>query len=131
MKIQEKINYIQEFADKHDLTFDQEGECGFGRECVGLLRGGIYVDYNPTDSVNYDEIPHLSSDDHYKMTPPNAYHKHNCMAVLGRGDSAISELYDWVIALEERNVRFETFSTGASGLQALISGTHGTAAVID
>lgn len=131
MKIQEKVNYIQKFADKYDLIFDQEGECGFGRQCVGLLRGDKYIDYNPVDLLKYQEIPELSSDDHYEITPPNAYHKHSCIAVLGRGDDAVSELYDWVKALEERNVRFETFSTGATGLQAIMSGTHGTAAVID
>ena len=47
---------IQEFANRFKLIFEEEGECGFCRECVGLTNGNNYVEYNPTDRVNYDYI---------------------------------------------------------------------------
>ena len=28
---------IHAFANEHKLIFEDEGECGIGRECVGLL----------------------------------------------------------------------------------------------
>lgn len=29
-------------------------------------------------------------------TPEDAYHKHECVAVLGRGENAESQLYEWL-----------------------------------
>ena len=39
---------IQEFANRFKLIFEDKGECGFGRECVGLTSVTNYVDYNPS-----------------------------------------------------------------------------------
>jgi hypothetical protein len=113
---------IQEFASKHNLIFEEEGECGFGRECVGLTIGGSYVGYKPTDNVNYDYIEGF-----YDIAPFDAYHKHNCIAVLGRGDDAILQLSDWVDKLNEIGVKVDKYPTGATGLQAVISGVFGNA----
>lgn len=121
-----KLN-IQEFANKHKLIFEDEGECGFGRECVGLLSGSNYVDYNPTNSVDYNYIEEFYDKRFYEITPENAYHKHDCIAVLGRGDDAIRELSDWVDRLNEIGVKVEKYPTGATGLQAMISGVYGNA----
>jgi hypothetical protein len=40
--------------------------------------------------------------------PPNgvdAYHKHDCLAVLGRGDEAVDGLYRWVAKIRENDGR--------------------------
>ena len=115
---------IQEFANRFKLIFEEEGLCGFGRECVGLTNGNNYVDYNPTDSVNYDYIKEFYNDKFYDIAPADAYHKHNCLAVLGRGEISIRQLADWVDKLNEMGAVVEKYATGATGLQAMISGTH-------
>ena len=115
---------IQEFANRFKLIFEEEGECGFGRECVGLTNGNNYVDYNPTDSVNCDYIKEFYNDKFYDIAPADAYHKHNCLAVLGRGEKSIRQLADWVDKLNEMGAVVEIYATGATGLQAMISGTH-------
>lgn len=123
--MEQYIKNIQEFANTHKLIFEREGECGFGRECVGLLHGDNYVDYNPTDSVSYEPIKEFEDDRLYAIAPPLAYHKHNCLAVLGRGEKSIKQLSDWVDSLKELNVTIETYKTGATGVQAIVSGVFG------
>lgn len=113
---------IQEFANRFKLIFEDEGECGFGRECVGLTNGNNYVDYNPTSADSFNYIEGFFDERFFNIIPPDAYHKHNCLAVLGRGDDAIRQLSDWVDKLNELGAVVETYETGATGLQALISG---------
>lgn len=120
---------IQEFANKHKVIFEDEGECGFGRECVGLMRGEKWVDYNPTDSVKYEPIEEMNDERMYDIAPSNAYHKHDCIAVLGRGEDAIRELSDWVDGMKDLNVELKEFATGATGIQAMLSGVVGYAFV--
>lgn len=79
----------------------------------------VYPDYDYPEGF-YNEI-------FDKIKPPNAYHKHDCVVVLGRGDEAIRELSDWVDDLRKLNVVVDTYSTGAEGLQAIISRTTGKA----
>jgi len=122
--IEECKSNIQEFANRFKLIFEDEGECGFGRECVGLTNGSNYVEYNPTDSVNYDYIKGFYDERFYDITPPDAYHKHTCIAVLGRGDNAIRQLSDWVDRLTEIGVVVEKYATGATGIQAMVSGVY-------
>lgn len=121
-----RIN-IQEFANKHKIIFDDEGECGFGRECVGLTNGNNWVDYNPTSYPDISYVEGFFDERFFDITPENAYHKHNCIAVLGRGDSAIIELSEWIDKLNEIGVTVEKYKTGATGIQAMISGLFGTA----
>lgn len=122
--IEEHKANIQEFANRFKLIFEEEGECGFGRECVGLTNGSNYVDYNPTDSVSYDYIEGFYNEKLYDIAPQNAYHKHNCLVVLGREESSIIELSEWVDKLNELGAVVEKYATGATGIQAMLSGTH-------
>ena len=119
------------FANEHKVFFDEEGECGFGRLCVGF-RDGNWIDYNPTHDATYELIPDADSGE--LVWPPdgvNAYHKHDCMAVLGRGDEAVIGLARWVLSLEAAgSVEMVKFQTGAIGDQALISGLIGRAVVV-
>ena len=115
---------IQEFANRFKLIFEDEGECGFGRECVGLTNGNNWVDYNPTHSETYEYIEGFYDERFYDIAPEDAYHKHNCLAVLGRGENAIRQLSEWVDKLNELGAVVEQFETGATGIQAMFSGTH-------
>ena len=113
---------IQEFANRFKLIFEDKGECGFGRECVGLTSGTNYVDYNPICEPNYDYVEGFYDERLYNIAPEKAYHKHNCLAVLGRDDDSIRQLSEWVDKLNELGAVVEKYKTGATGLQAIISG---------
>jgi hypothetical protein len=41
------VDVCNEFALKHKVIFEEDGEVGMGRPCVGFVRGDGYVDYNP------------------------------------------------------------------------------------
>jgi hypothetical protein len=81
---------LRRWATEHGAVLDLEGECGFGRECVGISVGHQWLDYAAEPSL----APPPS-------VAPNAYHKHECLAVLGRGDGAIHQLFEWVMFIEE------------------------------
>jgi len=118
---------LQEFANKHKLIFEDRGEVGFGRSCVGFLhRAGGYVEYNPTRSKSWEYI--WPSDPRLRAPKgtPDAYHKHDCMAVLVRGedyDAALKQLSAWVEHLEAQGeLEVVDYETGALGMQAILTG---------
>lgn len=86
----DKIAWMATWAAKNGCALELEGECGFGRECVGITKNGSYPDY--ADWLADDDGPPKGM-----PTPPNAYHKHPCVAVLGRGESAEAQLYEWLM----------------------------------
>jgi len=113
----------QVFANKHKVIFEDEGECGFGRECVGFNYGGAWVDHNPYHRETYDPIPEFACPDAEAPEGVDFYHKHDCLAVLGRGDKAIIQLAQWVRHMEAQGeVEIVEYETGAVGVQAIISG---------
>ena len=123
MNVDEAREICQVFANKHKVIFDDEGECGFGRECVGFNYGGAWVDHNPYDHGTYDEIPEYVCEVAYPPNGVDAYHKHDCLAVLGRGDDAIMQLAKWVQHMEEAGeVEIVEYATGATGMQAMLTG---------
>lgn len=123
----------QRFAGEHKLVFTEAGTVGFGRLCVGFGNDDNYLEYNPRSSGgSFDEIwPHDRRLSPPRDLTPNAYHKHNCFAVLVEDDDydkAIEELAAWVQHLERQGkVEVCHYETGASGIQALFSGTMGRA----
>lgn len=126
----------ERFAIKHKVIFDDEGECGFGRKCVGFRDGGKWIDHNPCKSDgNYEPIKELACDACYAPSDVNSYHKHNCLAVLGRGlgrgDEAVIGLAKWVMKLEAAGeVKIVEYETGATGIQALLSGVCARAVMV-
>lgn len=120
--IEEHKENIQEFANRFKLIFEEKGECGFGRDCVGLTNGSNYVDYNPTSEPNYEYVKEFYDERFFDIVPENAYHKHNCLAVLGHGESSIIELSEWIDKLNELGAVVEKYKTGATGIQAILSG---------
>ena len=125
--IEDHKSNIIEFCTRFHLEFKEEGEVGFGRKCVGILHGDNYVDYNPMKHPDYEYIAEFKDERLYDIAPEDAYHKHNCIAVLGSGDEAIVQLSEWVDALNELGVTVERYSTGAEGIQAMITGYYGYA----
>lgn len=115
---------IQEFANRFKLIFEDEGECGFGRECVGLMKNTNWVNYNPINMETYENIEEFYDERLYEIAPEDAYHKHNCLAVLGRGEKAIRQLSEWVDKLNDLGATIEQYETGATGMQAMFSGVY-------
>lgn len=122
----------ESFALKHKVIFDEEGECGFGRECVGFRDGTKWIDHNPyTYDDSYTQIKELACEDCYAPEGVRSYHKHNCLAVLGRGDEAIIGLAKWVLKMESAGeVKIVEYETGATGMQALFSGIYSRAVIV-
>lgn len=94
----EHVLFLTNWAAKHgaDVTFN--GTCGFGRECVGVLIGGQYLDYGHLWDLWRD---YQGKWDELWWAPEDAYHKHDCMAVLGLGPAAVEQLYEWAKFLDE------------------------------
>jgi len=82
----EKLNWMAIWAAKNGVALELQGECGFGRECVGIIKHDVYPDFERYDE-KYNDVC---------WAPPDAYHKHDCVAVLGRGEAAEGQLYDWL-----------------------------------
>ena len=122
--IEEHKANIQEFANRFKLIFEDDGEVGFGRKCVGLTNGSNYVDYNPTQYPNYDYVEKFYDERLFDIVPENAYHKHNCLAVLGNEETSIIQLSEWIDKLKELGAVVEKYKTGATGMQALFTGTE-------
>lgn len=122
---------LQRFANEHKIILEDEGEVGFGRPCVGFIKGDGYIDYNPTQHPDYEYVWEQDARLGPSNQIPNAYHKHHCMAVLVQGDdydSALEELNEWVKHLEAQGEVYVTeYETGATGIQAVLSGLIGYA----
>ena len=122
--IEEHKANIQEFANRFKLIFEDDGEVGFGRKCIGLTKESNYVDYNPTQYPYHDYVKEFYDERLFDIVPENAYHKHNCLAVLGCDESSIIQLSEWIDKLKELGAVVEKYKTGATGMQALITGTE-------
>lgn len=100
-----------------------EGECGFGRPCVGVSDGSKWVDWRATTGApDYKPIP----GEYDGWVPNDAYHKHDCVAVLVHNDNAELawiQLAAWLnaIILNGWTVLHET-RTPADAIDALMGG---------
>lgn len=105
----EKIKWMKQWCERNGARLELVGECGFGRECVGVVCLGVYPDYtwrdNDSTSENYYERIDPNGD---VFTPADAYHKHDCVAVLGRGEYAEAQLYDWLKWFEENGFELKS-----------------------
>jgi hypothetical protein len=99
MNHKEKIKWMIKWAHENKVVLDLEGECGFGRECVGIVLNGSFPEYEWYD----DEYNEISGNDVW--TPKDAYHKSPCVAVLGRGEFAEKQLYDWLKWFDDNNYK--------------------------
>lgn len=103
MTHEEKIQWMAVWAAKNGLQLVLNGEVGFGRPCVGVVAEGHHPDYRWYDQ-NYERADKNGE----VWVPPDAYHKHECVAVLGRGEAAEAQLYDWLRWFDEHGFKLET-----------------------
>lgn len=114
-----KLAFMIEWCERYELTLQTRGQVGFGRPCVGITYGQSYVDFD------YELHYSVDRGGIGLWNPPDAYHKHDCLAVLVHNDdyvTALDQLYDWVTWLVEHNVGVEvqarqTFNTHGAGRQ--------------
>lgn len=99
----DKIEWMHRWAVSNKAQLVLEGEVGFSRECVGLSTGDKYPDYEWYND-DYDRI----DDNGEVWTPEDAYHKHPCVAVLGRGVDAEAQLYEWLKWFDSNGFTVET-----------------------
>jgi hypothetical protein len=104
MTHEDKIQWMALWAVKNNAQLTLEGECGFGRECVGILVGDQFPSYEWEDDETYEREDNNGD----VWTPDGAYHKHPCVAVLGRGEDAEAQLYNWLKWFDDNG--FETDS---------------------
>ena len=102
--------YLIHWAYREKCVFEEEGEVGFGRECVGMVRDSSYVDLGPHEKQELlvGRPPYWVTVPIEESKPPegvtDAYQKHDCLCVIGGGDGAVHQLYLWCWALERRGV---------------------------
>lgn len=97
----EKIQWMAVWCAKNSVALELNGEVGFGRECVGIVKKGCYPDYEWYNNSTWNR----EDKNEDVWTPPNAYHKHPCVAVLGRGEDAEDQLYRWLKWFDENNFK--------------------------
>jgi hypothetical protein len=123
MNHKDKIQWLETWCKGQGVNLVLEGQCGFGRECVGISIHEHYPDY-----VWYDEETYDRADDNGDMfIPEDAYHKHDCVAVLGRGKKAEAQLYDWIKWFDENGfnvVTIEKDNSHLSEIERWLAGTH-------
>lgn len=103
----EKVVWMHDYAKRHEVVLTLEGECGFGRECVGILKNDSYPDYEWYDEETWERTDPNGD----VWIPKDAYHKHPCVAVLGRGEDAESQLYDWLKWFDDNGFKVESGKT--------------------
>jgi hypothetical protein len=130
---------IQAFANRQKAVFEDHGEVGFGRPCVGLTKGSGYIELNPYRYVfkPFDPNPEMETIDELSDrrlyapdSVPDVYHKHDCIAVLVQDDDynrAILQLADWVAHLESIGAEVVPYETGRQGVHLLVGGAIGYA----
>jgi hypothetical protein len=94
--IDEAIRDARVWASEQGCVLELDGEVGFGRPCVGVLYRTGYVDTPGSGGNDYGEG--RTEFDERMLAPEgvDAYHKHDCLAVLGHGDEAIAGLLRWI-----------------------------------
>lgn len=87
-----RLRWLAGWCAGAGVTLDLEGEIGFGRECVGILDGHEYICWDwQRREPSAGPGPEA----------PDAYHKSDSLAVLGRGEEAEKQLHDWVKRLAD------------------------------
>lgn len=104
MNRDDKIQWMAVWCARNSVALELDGEVGFGRPCVGIVAQGVYPDYEWHDETTWDRQD-LNGE---VWTPPNAYHKHPCVAVLGLGEEAEDQLYQWLQWFDANGFKVET-----------------------
>ncbi len=105
----QKIDWMKTYCGRLGAIIDLDGEVGFGRKCVGIVVSDTYPDYEWSDEETEKYV-----DNGGVWTPEDAYHKHPCVCVLGHGEHAESQLYEWLRWFDKNN--FELHSGDVKGV---------------
>lgn len=100
----DKIAWMAVWAAKNNVQLNLKGEVGFGRECVGITTESNYPAYEWDDPETCERLDNNGE----VWIPKDAYHKSPCVAVLGRGEEAESQLYDWLKWFDDNGFKVET-----------------------
>ena len=118
-----KIEWMAVWAAKNGCALALKGEVGFGRECGGVIANGSYLEY-----VWYEKKGWTRLDKNGEVwIPEDAYHKHECIAVLGRGVEAESKLYAWLKWFDKEGFHVETGTNDIDpsiGIIGVVLGQH-------
>jgi hypothetical protein len=140
MTLEEKIRFIKEYAQDNKCYFDPEGEVGFGRECVGIIRDSHYPSWGWYEDdrtgqwwrsyVDGGGGPPIDESKEYpdSLLVPDAYHKADVLCVLGRGEAAIDQLYIWIKHLKDND--FIIGERNRRGIDLLDLAWHGATEAI-
>lgn len=104
MEHKKKVEWMTVWCARNGVRLALEGECGFGRECVGISVDGKYPDYFWYNEETWERAD--SNGDVWQ--PEDAYRKQPCVAVLGRGEKAEAQLYDWLKWFSDNNFVIHT-----------------------
>lgn len=110
--LKDECEFMAYWAAKQSAALILEGEAGFGRPAIGIMRGDHYPDWLEYD--NHDEFIR-NCDIELKEAwwvveearPPRDieyYHKHDCLAVLGHSYQSVTGLCQWIEKLYDNNV---------------------------
>lgn len=91
-----QIVYLTDWAARWGAVLQLAGQVGFGRECTGIMKDGHYIDTREAKDAN------AYTAEGKWWEPEDSYRKHDCLAVLGRGNGALAQLYEWVKWLDAR-----------------------------
>jgi hypothetical protein len=107
----DECRYLAAWAERYGASLQLDGEVGFGRACVGVIKDNTYPGYREGEQLNAEPYWRLIHECPEAAPPEgveNAYHKHDCLAVLGRGADAVHQLYLWVCHLEAQGIGIAT-----------------------
>lgn len=104
----DRITAARLWAAENGCVLELDGEVGFGRPCVGVLWRTSYVDTPGSGHNDWPEYP--DPPDPRRMPPEDvdAYHKHDCLCVLGTDDEAVEGLLRWIEQIREHGGRVVT-----------------------
>jgi hypothetical protein len=115
----EQIVYLTEWAAKNGGTLQIHGQVGFGREATGILVDGAYPDTGPAK----EKTCYMEHGGPW-WQPEDAYHKHDCLCVLGHEYVQLRQLYNWVKWLDENHYKVAIeYRQPSSDIDLLIHGT--------
>lgn len=103
---------VEEYAARVGVRVEWEGEIGFGRECIGLVdpEADQYIEYVGGTGPPAADVP-------------DAYHKNDSIAVLGRGPVAEAQLAAWVAKLDKAGATYERLPKVLPDVMALLGQT--------
>lgn len=114
------------WAGRNKSVFEDDGEVGFGRPCVGILNGTLYINTGPIYDSEYRTVLKVAPEGAAQPREvEDAYHKHTCLCVLGRGEYAIWQLWFWVENIKRHDLVVDRLDIQPrDALDMILNGTN-------